>query len=163
MFSKSLLSIALLVLAATANAALTFDKSVTVADGQGGQYAAHTTGSRGGETSARLSEATFTAFHPGADRPATVDGFINREANRDGDVADVSYDGNLTLANLGNDPAGTPRPAITIQFTDLLVHRGEEGVTLEGTVIVNGTSFDANAAPRVVRGIVVRLIGLFAL
>lgn len=163
MFSKSFWSIALLVLASTANAALTFDKSVTVADGQGGQFAAHSTGSLGGETGSRLTESNFTAFHPGADRPATVDGFINRDASHDGDVIDVSYDGNLTLANLGNDPAGAPRPPISIQFTDLLVHRSPDGVTLEGTVIVNGTSVDANAVPRLVRGIVVRLIGLLAL
>lgn len=162
MLSKTLLSAALLIFASTSQAARTFEKDIKISDGTGGELTIHSEGSMDNENSTHLSEGAFRTFRLNPGQPGTIDGFINREAIRDSDVADITYDADLTLSGAPANGSTTPRTTKVV-FSDLKVQRSEEGVSFIGVIYVDGNAVDANAAPRWVRGMVARLARLFRL
>lgn len=162
MWHKLLLGLGLFALASVCEAGFSFDKTLTLNDGQGGQFVAHSSGDVSADAGSNVSNGSFTGFHPRAEASATINGTLDRAAARDGDVRDVSYDGNLVMTGAGaaGDPAST---TLTLVFKGLSVHRSRDGVVLTGTVNVNGRDVPAAALPRPVRAILVRLVALFGI
>ena len=166
---KTLIASALLIAASTASAGFEYTRDTTVRDELNGQFRMTAAGVIGEEDGTRLAEGRFINFHPRNEATNVLDGTVTREAIRDGDMVTVSYDGSLThtAAAPGNGSGsgnGNPQSrTTTIAFTDLTVERAEEGVTIAGSVLVNGQSVDAAALPRPIKAVIVNALRLFRL
>ncbi|MGD9583454.1 MAG: hypothetical protein AB7V26_07265 [Lysobacterales bacterium] len=160
MWHKLLLGLGLFAIASVSEAGFSFDKTLSINDGQGGQFVSHSTGEVGADAGNTVSNGTFSQFHPRAESSASINGTLDRQAVRDGEVRDVSYDGNLVLS--GDASTGTAT-TLTLLFDDLVVHHDPDGVVLTGTVNVNGRDVPAASLPRPIRATLVRLVGLFRL
>jgi len=160
MLSRLLLGLGLFAIASVSQAGFNFDKTLSINDGQGGQFQSHSSGDVAADSGTNVSNGTFTHFHPRAESTATIDGTLDREAVRDGELRDVSYDGNLVLIG---DASSGPAATLTLVFNDLVVHRDGDGATLSGNITINGRELPAESTPRRVRAILLRLVGLFRL
>jgi hypothetical protein len=162
MFKQTLFALALGAASLAAHAGLSIERTTTIRDDYNGRAVIESAATLGGdETGTRVSEATFTNFHP-RDEHRFVDGEISREAVRDGELVTVTYDGELTLSNNagGNNGNGNSQQLV-ISFVDLRIERGDESVDLAGTLVVNGRSIDAATAPAQVRAILLGLLRFF--
>ncbi len=162
---KTILASALFIVASTAQAGFEYTRDTTVRDELNGQFRMTAAGVIGEEDGSRLAEGRYTNFHPRNEATNVLDGTVTREAFRDGDMVAVSYDGNLTLttAATGNGSGNPQSRTTTIAFTDLTIERAEEGVTISGSVLVNGQSVDAAALPRPIKAVIVNALRLFRL
>ena len=155
MFKTTLLAAALFAASMSAHAALDVQRTTTISDGSGGSAVIESSATIGEDAGTRIAEATFVDFSP-RDPARDVDGSISREVIRDGELVMVSYDGSVALSGGGDNGQ-----SLAISFVDLSIERGEEGVNLAGTLVINGRTIDAASAPQQVRAVLLGLLRLF--
>lgn len=141
----AVVTLAAVLVAGNAAAALEIDRNVSIRDDQGGSLTLVTNASRdaiGGES---VTTATFTGFQP-REGGRTVDGEIVRERERTADVGVTVYHGALEIAvpAQGSEPARLN----TLVFENLTVTRRGDGPELSGSIVYNGERMDAAELPR---------------
>ena len=156
MLKKTLLALAFCVASFSAQAALTVERETTISDDFGGYASIQSNGVIGDQSGTRVAEASFVNFHPRGEQ-SSVNGSVQREVQRDGELVSVSYDGSLQLNGQRDGQAGQ----LTIEFTDLQIARGEESVDLSGSLTLNGNNIDAAEAPQAVRAVLLGLLRFF--
>ena len=157
-FLTLLLIAAGLAAAGHTQAALTVSREVTVTDEAGGTLTLVTSATHEIMVSDSLTTATFADFRPNPDG-RIVNGEVVRTRVRAGETVESRFDGSLQIAV----PAtGTgPDRLSTLQFEGLTVVRGDDGAELSGTVVYNGTAFDASELPPAIRAALRRVLRFF--
>ena len=155
----SLIFFAALLLATSAQAVLTLDKSVTLNDEFGGVLQITSTGELDIPGSDVDSVASFSDFHPGA-QDRSVNGEVQRLRNRADQQMTSIYSGSLTFDAV--DAEGNPLQNV-LEFDNLTIVRSAEGPQFSGAVILNGKVIDAAAMPKQVAVILRRVLRFFYL
>lgn len=157
-FLGLLLSVAGLVAAGHAQAALTVSREAVVTDEAGGTLTLVTSATHEIEGSDSLTTGTFADFRPNP-QGRTVNGEVVRSRVREGETVESRFDGRLTIAA----PAtGTgPQRLDTLEFEGLTLVRGDDGAELSGTVVYNGTAFDAAELPLAIKAALRRVLRWF--
>ena len=157
--ARSLAALVCAVLSTSALAALTLEKSTSLTDSFGGSLSIVTNGTVEIPGVNTTSQATLTNFHPHDDQNLVANGSVTRTHERSNEVVTNTYNGNLTLA--GTDKNGKAvNDSLSLQ--NLQVVRDGDGPTFSGTVVVNGTSYDAAQLPEAVKQLLHRVLRVFA-
>ncbi len=153
----SLIFLAALLLATSAQAVLSLDKNVTLSDEFDGVLQITSTGELDIPGADINSIATFTDFHPGA-QERSVNGEVQRQRNRGNEQMTSMYSGSLTFDAVDAD--GNPLQNV-LEFDNLTIVRSVEGPQFSGAVILNGEVIDAAAMPKQVAVILRRVLRFF--
>ncbi len=154
-----LLSVAVLLLATSASAVLSLDKSVMLSDEFDGMLQINSSGELDIPGTDIDSIATFSNFHPGA-QDRTVNGEVSRQRNRANQQMTSIYSGSLIFDAIDAD--GNPVQNV-LEFDQLTIVRDGDGPQMSGAVILNGEVIDAAAMPKQVAMILRRVLRFFYL
>ncbi len=143
----------------SAQAALRYDSTTTLSDDSGGSMVTRSIGTFAAESGSGRTDATFSHFTPRTGG-GTVNGSMNRNREREGDLLSVTYAGNLTVSQ----PASGSQPSrtLTVVFDEVLVTRSGEGRSISGNLTLNGREIPAEDAPRSIIAILIGLVKLMA-
>jgi hypothetical protein len=150
---------AALLLAGSAHAVLSLDKSVTLSDEFGGVLQIVSSGELDIPGADIVSSATFSHFHPGA-QDRSVNGQVERQRSRANQEITSSYSGSMTFDAVDADGNALQN---VVEFVDLTLVRSEQGPQLSGSVILNGEVIDASAMPQQVAVLLRRVLRFFYL
>ena len=136
--------------------ALQIDRVTTVSDDQGGTLTISSQGSAHADGGGSSASLIANAFSPRGEGQISAD--LQRERSRTAEDLTATYNGTATVS--GTDADGTP-VTIDIELIDVTVTREGQGPELSGSVIVNGTAYDASELPARARAALARLLRLF--
>lgn len=148
--------LASLLLASSAHA-LQIERMTTVTDDNGGSLIISSSGAAFADGGGGTTDLIASDFSPRGE--GQIDAELQRQRSRSGDSASTVFNGVATLSN-SND-AGEP-VSVTVELVDLTVAREGAGPEFSGTVVINGTPMDAANLPERARGLLARVLRLFA-
>lgn len=148
--------LATLLLASSAHA-LQIERVTTVTDDNGGSLVISSSGAAFADGGGGTTDLIASDFSPRGD--GQIDAELQRQRSRTGDSASSVYNGSAVLSS--TDAEGEP-VSVTVELVDLTVAREGAGPEFSGTIIINGTPMDASSLPERARGLLARVLRLFA-
>ena len=136
--------------------ALTIESVTTVTDDNGGSLTISSSGSAFADGGSSETDLVANAFSPRGE--AALSGELTRSRSRGADSVSTVYNGSFSID--GSDPDGNP-VTISVSLQDLAVLRDGQGPDFSGTVVINGTAFDATQLPERAAQVVRRALRLF--
>lgn len=128
-------------------------RMTTVVDDLSGSYTVTKNGRLDEGQFSGTSVTEFNSFHPGAgENEAVISGVITKTSSGGAGKVNTTADGSFTL--------NSPVADWEVSFTGLQINVSEDGVSLEGSIEVNGDLFDAADLPEAVARVLRRVFWL---
>jgi hypothetical protein len=154
---KILLPLLAALLLSPAVQALQIESTTTVSDDQGGTLVISSQGEAFADAGSSTSQLVASNFSPRGD--GSINAELTRTRSRGGETMSSVYSGSATLA--GTNPEGES-VSVELELVDVAVARSGDGPELSGVVIINGETLNAADLPERARGLLGRVLRLFA-